>query len=224
MNMEILKATVLFENMEDREIESSFLRLNAQERDYKRGDSIFFAGKITQSMGLVLDGSVTIESNDIWGNRTLIDYIGKGGFFAETYALLEKEPMLVNVTANEDCRVLFLRVGNLKNIDQKTNPWKDQMLTNLLNISVNRNLDLTYRTFHTSPKTIRGRLVSYLNAQSLKKGSMEFEIPFDRQQLADYLNVDRSALSKELGKMKKEGIIDFRKNHFKIEDIEDEFM
>ena len=83
-------------------------------------------------------------------------------------------------------------------------------------ISSRKNLILSGRSFHTAPKTIRGRVMSYLNAMSLQKGTKEFDIPFDRQQLADYLNLERSALSKELGKMQKEGIISTRKSHFKL--------
>ncbi|MBR2807174.1 MAG: winged helix-turn-helix domain-containing protein, partial [Oscillospiraceae bacterium] len=81
-------------------------------------------------------------------------------------------------------------------------------------ISAHKNLALSGRSFHTAPKTIRGRVMSYLNTVSLQRGSREFDIPFDRQQLADYLNLERSALSKELGKMQRDGLITVRKNHF----------
>ena len=91
---------------------------------------------------------------------------------------------------------------------------KDTILNNLLHISIQKNLTLSNRIFCTSPKTIRERLLIYLSNESRKAGSQEFVIPFDRQQLADYLNVDRSALSKELGKMRDEGLIEFRKNDF----------
>ena len=95
-------------------------------------------------------------------------------------------------------------------------PWCIKLVSNLLMISVQKNLHLSNRSFHTSPKTIRGRVMAYLNSVSLRKGNREFDIPFDRQQLADYLNLDRSALSKELGKMRKEGIIQTHKNHFAL--------
>ena len=167
-------------------------------------------------MGLVLEGSVTIESNDVWGNRTIISHVGKGQVFAETYALLENEPMLVDVTASEDCRILFLRSGRIQSLKSSLEPWILKYVTNLLTISMHKNLILSGRSFHTAPKTIRGRVMAYLNSVSLQKHSREFDIPFDRQQLADYLNLERSALSKELGKMQRDGLISCRKNHFII--------
>lgn len=91
-----------------------------------------------------------------------------------------------------------------------------KFISNLLVLSTHKNLALSGRSFHTSPKTIRGRVMSYLNAVSIKKHSNQFTIPFDRQQLADYLNLDRTALSKELGKMKRDGLIDYHKNFFSI--------
>ncbi len=168
-------------------------------------------------MGLVLEGSVTIESNDAWGNRTIISHVVKNQVFAETYALLENEPMLVDVTASENCRILFLRSGRIQSLKSNPNPWALRFITNLLVISMHKNLILSGRSFHTAPKTIRGRVMAYLNSVSLQKRSWEFDIPFDRQQLADYLNLECSALSKELGKMQKDGLISCRKNHFVIQ-------
>ncbi|MBE5907914.1 MAG: Crp/Fnr family transcriptional regulator [Lachnospiraceae bacterium] len=198
------------------EINQALNELCAIEKAYKKNSFILRAGDITESLGLVLSGSVTIESNDMWGNRTILSNVGEGGFFAETYALLENEPLLVDVRANENCQILFFKVGSLKKLKSNMNLWSFKLISNLLMISANKNLHLSGRSFHTSPKTIRGRVMAYLNSVSLKKGSNEFDIPFDRQQLADYLNLERSALSKELGKMKKDGLIEVRKNHFKL--------
>ena len=163
---------------------------------------------------MVLDGSVTIESNDIWGNRTILSHVAKRQFFAETYALLDDEVLLVDVRANENCRVRFFTIGSLKNLRQINEPWAMKFICNMLEISARKNLTLSGRSFHISPRTIRERILSYLNTISLQKHSTEFDIPFDRQQLADYLNVDRSALSNELSKLQNNGVITFRKNHF----------
>ena len=94
--------------------------------------------------------------------------------------------------------------------------WQKKLLKNILHVSMQKNLALSSRIFFTAPKTIRGRLLTYLSAQSMKAGSSTFDIPFNRQQLADYLNLDRSALSKELGKMRDEGLLEFYKNTFKL--------
>ena len=126
--------------------------------------------------------------------------------------------MLVDVTANENCRILFLRIGNLRAPAYAAGPWLMTFVSNLLRISAHKNLTLSGRSLHTAPKTIRGRVLSYLNSVSLQKKRREFDIPFDRQQLADYLGLERSALSKELGKMQKDGLITVKKSHFVLHD------
>lgn len=216
MDKRQLQKSMLFRGMTEPEITKTLQVLEAHEKRYEKGETLLTAGTITERMGLVLEGSVTIESNDAWGNRTIISHVGKGQVFAETYALLANEPMLVDVTASEDCRILFLRSGRIQSLNSSLEPWALKYITNLLTISMHKNLILSGRSFHTAPKTIRGRVMAYLNSVSLQKHSREFDIPFDRQQLADYLNLERSALSKELGKMQKDGLIFCRKNHFII--------
>ncbi len=207
---------MLFNGMTSEEIQAAFVNLNVVKKAYKKNSVLLHAGDTTDSFGLVLSGSVIIESNDMWGNRTILSNVRKGRFFAETYALLENEPLLVDVRANEDCRILFFKVGSLQKLRSEMKPWSYKLMANLLMISSNKNLHLSGRSFHTAPKTIRGRVMSYLNSVSLRCGQNEFDIPFDRQQLADYLNLERSALSKELGRMQKAGLISTRKNHFKL--------
>lgn len=215
MKTDNLSKTMLFKDMTPEEINSALRELSSVEKKYKKGSRILHAGRTTERMGLVLEGSVTIESNDIWGNRTILSYVGEGQFFAETYSLLPNEPLLVDVNANEDCRILSLRTGILHSYSSEI--WAGKLTSNLLMISSNKNLNLSRRAFHTSPKTIRGRVMAYLNSVSIKQDANEFDIPFDRQQLADYLNVERTALSKELAKMQDDGIICYRKNHFIID-------
>ena len=216
MDTRQLQQSMLFRGMTELEITKALQVLEAHEKSFQKGETLLIAGTITERMGLVLEGSVTIESNDAWGNRTIISHVGQGQVFAETYALLENEPMLVDVTASEDCRVVFLRSGRIQSLKNSLEPWALKYITNLLTISMHKNLILSGRSFHTAPKTIRGRVMAYLNSVSLQKHSREFDIPFDRQQLADYLNLERSALSKELGKMQKDKLIFCKKNHFLI--------
>lgn len=207
---------MLFRGMDEDEVADSLKFLRANEQNFKKGTTILHAGDVTDKMGLVMEGSVTIESDDVWGNRTILSSVETGQFFAETYSLLPGEPMLVNVVANEDCRILFLRIGSLKRLQNNMDRWMLRFVSNLLIISTHKNLMLSSRSFHTAPKTIRGRVMAYLNSVSMQKHAREFNIPFDRQQLADYLNLERTALSKELGKMKRDGLIDYYKNSFKI--------
>ena len=167
----------------------------------------------SQEIGIVLEGRVQIESNDFWGNKTILDSLGEGKVFAETYALT-KVPLMVDVVATQDSKILLLQIDNL---GLGKNSFSQIITKNILGISMKKNLHLSQRIFHTSSKTIRGRLLSYLSSQvPAKAPAAEFDIPFDRQQLADYLEVDRSALSAELSKMKADGLIDYWKNHFKL--------
>lgn len=205
----------LFHGMEPGEIASALARFHARVKEYKRGAVILHAGDTTTSLALVLEGSVTIQSDDFWGNRTILTMIGTGGLFAETYALLH-ETLLVDAVANTRSEILFLDIAELSKTSETETPWSAKFLSNLLTITAKKNLTLASRSFDTAAKTIRGRVMSYLNSVALKKHARSFEIPFDRQQLADYLNVERTALSKELGKMKREGLIDFLKNRFEI--------
>ncbi len=216
MDIEKIRCLMLFHGMTDDELHNCIICLSAREKHYKKGQLILHAGDTTESMGLVLSGSVTVENNDLWGNCSILSHVEAGGSFAETYAMTRGEVLLVDVRANEDCRVLFLNIGRLDHTSMSAEPWKYKLIANLLTISSRKNLILAGRSFHTSPRTIRGRVLSYLNSISLQKHSTDFEIPFDRQQLADYLNVERTALSKELGKMRKDGLIKYRKNRFTL--------
>ena len=215
MDINVLEKSRLFHGMTAKELSLCLDSLNAGEKEYRKEDLILHAGDKTDKIGMVLSGSVTIESNDVWGNRTVLSHVGKSQYFAETYALLG-EVLLVDVRANEDCRILFCNIRTLLDDCKKSSPWKEKLLKNILIISSLKNLVLSGRSFHTSPKSCRGRLLSYLNAIALQTGSKEFDIPFNRQQLADYLNLERTNLSKELSHMKDEGLIEYRKSHFRL--------
>lgn len=216
MNYEALQNNRLFLDMNTLEINTALYILNARYQTFEKGEIILHAGGQTDCVCLVISGSVTIENNDMWGNRTILNIVDSDDFFAETYAILKDETMMVDAVANEQCAIMFLRIGGLFGSGFEGQPWSNKLVRNLLMISANKNLILSGRSFHISPKTARGRIMAYLNSVSLKKHSKVFDIPFDRQQMADYLNLERTALSKELSRMKREKIIDFKKNHFEI--------
>lgn len=216
MNYEALQNNRLFLDMNTLEINTALYILNARYQTFEKGEIILHAGGQTDCVCLVISGSVTIENNDMWGNRTILNIVDSDDFFAETYAILKDETMMVDAVANEQCAIMFLRIGGLFGSGFEGQPWSNKLVRNLLMISANKNLILSGRSFHISSKTARGRIMAYLNSVSLKKHSKVFDIPFDRQQMADYLNLERTALSKELSRMKREKIIDFKKNHFEI--------
>lgn len=219
---DFLLKTPLFQGIHEDALKPLLKSMHYSTKKYKKDELILHTGDTGDTgrpLGIVLSGKVHIEKCDFWGNKTILDSLGKGQVFAETYACNPDIPLMVSVVARDDCEIMFLEVLSLL-ADKAHSHSEQQILTNLFRVSARKNLILSQRIFHTSPKTIRGRLISYLSAQATLSDSPYFDIDFDRQQLADYLNVDRSALSAELGRMKREGLIDFQKNSFKLINLE----
>ena len=214
MDYTFLSNTLLFQGAAPEEIKNMLQCLQAEKKTFHKGEIICHAGDVTTSMGLILSGTVSIESDDILGNKSIFDTAGPGQVFAETYASIPSEPMMVCVVASEYTEVLFLNVHRILKVCPNSCVHHFKLVQNLLAISAQKNLNLSRRIFHTSSKSIRGRILSFLSFQALRQGCREFTIPFNRQQLADYLSVDRSALSNELSKMQKEGLLQVNRNHF----------
>jgi len=207
--------TFIFQNLTKEEIEDMNTLHFLRTASYEKNTMIFQTGDIVHEIGMVLSGSVNIESIDLWGNKSILSHVPEGHAFAETYALCH-EPMMVDAITSENSEIAFVNTDILLNEQHLGKTWYSKILHNLLLIFAQKNLVLSNRIFCTSAKTIRERLFTYFSNLSVKNGSKTFQVPFDRQQMADYLNLDRSALSKELGKMRKEGLIDFHKNTFTL--------
>lgn len=216
MNFFNLSKTALFRGSTAEETEKILKCMGAEEKHYKKEAIICHMGDTMTSLGIVVSGSVLIENDDIWGNRSILDHIGPGQIFAETYACVPGEKLMVNVTAAEDTVILFLNVGRIIRTCPNSCVYHSKLIRNLLSISAQKNLNLSRRIFNTSSKTIRGRLLSYLSDQAVQRGEQQFDIPFNRRQLADYLGVDRSAMSNELSKMQRDGLIRVERNHFEL--------
>ena len=205
----------IFQGLTDDELAQIQGSTSMRRKSYKKGTTIFHMGDVIRELGIVVSGSAIIESIDLWGNKSILSFIGEGEVFAETYAICHA-PLMVDVVTSEKSEILFLNTDVLMSSKSTEKIWHEKILQNMLNISMRKNLALSSRIFCTSSKSIRGRLLTYFTNMSVKEGATTFQIPFDRQQLADYLNVDRSALSKELGHMRDEGMIEFYKNTFRI--------
>ena len=214
MDYKFLTGTMLFRGTGTDEAKAMLSCLGAYEKQYCKGEIIYRAGECTENMGLVLSGNVNISIDDMLGNSTILGHSAPGQLFAETYACIPGEPLMVNVTASEKSSILFLNAARLMKTCKNACSYHSLLIQNLLRISAVKNLALSRRSVHTSSKSIRGRLISYLSEQARTSGSSEFTIPFNRQQLADYLGVDRSAMSNELSKMQKDGIITFDRSNF----------
>ena len=216
MDYSFLSNTLLFRGAFPDEIKSMLSCLHAEVRSYPRGAVIHCVGDVISSLGLVLSGAVSVENNDIWGNRSILDHAGPGQVFAETYACVPGAPLMVSVVAAEPSEILFLDINHVLHVCSNTCGFHSRLIRNLLSLASEKNLNLSRRIFHTSSKSIRGRLLSYLSFHAAQRGSLEFDIPFNRQQLADYLSVDRSALSNELSKMQREGLLLVNRSHFTL--------
>lgn len=217
-----LANTLLFRGMEPSDIDEMLGCLLAKERTYKKGEIIFPEGSPTEQIGVVLTGRVVIELGDVWGNNSVLSSIGPGGVFAEAYACVPGEPLMVNVTAAEDTEALLLNIKRVLEPCSKVCPYHVRLVRNLLALCAGKNLQLSRRVLHTGPKSIRKRLLSFFSECIKRTGSYSFDIPYNRQQLADYLSVERSALSNELSIMQQDGLIRYEKNHFDVmEQIED---
>ncbi len=153
-----------------------------------------------------------------WGGSRIFGHEGKGAIFGENYAAVPGKELLCDVVAAEDTTVLFLDMDGLLTTCRNVCACHQRVIRNLLRISAQKNLGLSARMMHIAPRSLRERLLSYLSEQAMENGSTHFTIPFDRQQLADYLGVDRSAMSNELSKMRREGLIACRKNEFTLSD------
>lgn len=205
MKTQDLPETALFHGPSQEEVHWALSALDAHRYAFTKDQLLAQAGQCVSHLGLVLSGCVHIEHLDVWGSKTLLGQATEGDLFAETYACLPQEPLLVNVTASTDGEVLFLSAAPL--LEPGNTPCLQHIAQNLLQISARKNLGLARRNLYTAPKTIRERVMTYFSALAIKNGSLDFILPFDRQQLADFLGVDRSALSSTLSRMQRDGLL-----------------
>ena len=197
-NFEKIKAAPLFDGIAETELPELLGVLEARSRRYAGGEIILNEGERTDSLGLVLSGSVLIVQDDFWGNRNILARITRGGIFAESFACTG-ERLTVGAQAESDCEIMRLKVEYVLKSCPKSCSAHSALVGNLIHELARKNLNFNSKLSHMGKRTTREKLLSYLSAQATKSGKNEFDIPFDRQQLADYLCVDgqrdvRSAL------------------------------
>lgn len=208
----LLMHNPLFRNFHETEIAETLDRLDAVIKEFKKGEFVYHEGQQKVKAAIVLEGSLHIIKEDFWGNRSILAEVGKGDMFAETYSCIGSETLSVSVEAKERAKCLFMDIKRMTEAEgANANP---RFLANVIRILAQKNLFLTGKIDHISRRTTRQKLLSYLSEVQRQQGSDKFEIPFNRQQLADYLAVDRSAMSAELSKLQREGILEYRKNRF----------
>ena len=224
--LDVIKSSRLFRDIDDGEIEAMLACLSVSSRDYAKNEFILRAGECTRSFGLVLEGAVHIIKEDFLGNRNIISEARAGDIFAESYACVPgaplevsaaaAEPACVSAAAAERSEVMFMDVSRVLTVCGSACAFHARLMRNLLAVLAEKNLKFSEKLTYMTQRSTRQKLLSYLSAESLRRGAREFEIPFNRQQLADYLSVDRSALSGELSKLRGEGLLDYHKNKFTL--------
>lgn len=215
-NLDVLTECPLFAGINKSELEALLNCLSATERKYERNGYIFLAGEIVTSMGIVLSGSVHIIREDFWGTRKILAHIESGGLFGESFSCAEIKKLPVSVLAAEVSDILLVDYRKIIMTCPSACAFHTGLIQNMLRILAKKNVLLTQKIEFITQHTTRGKLLSYLSAQARQSRSNSFTIPFNRQELADYLSVDRSALSNELSKMRNDGILTFHKNRFQL--------
>ena len=206
----------LFKGIGEEDLASLLSCLAARERRWQKGEFVLRAGDEVDSLGLVLDGRCHIVREDFWGNRNIVAEVGPGEIFAESYACAAGARLTVSVLAVERSSILFLNAGRLLAACPSACPFHTRLIRNLVSVLARKNLLMNEKLTHVTQRSTREKLLSYLSSASQRRGAPSFEIPFNRQELADYLSVERSAMSAELGKMQNDGLIEVKKNHFHL--------
>ena len=196
----VLHTAALFSGISDDELAVMLSCLGARINTFPKGTRLLRAGEQVEEVGLVLAGSALIMQEDIWGNRNILSKTGPGQTFADVFACAPGAVLNVSVEAESTMTVMFLHIRRVLSVCPSASSHHSRIIRNLLG--------------ELAEKNLRAKLMSYFSAEALRRGVYEFDIPFSRQQLADYLGVERSGLSVELGKMRDEGLLDFHKSHF----------
>ncbi len=212
--LSVIRSSQLFSGITEEELTDMLSCLDTRKENFSKDTFLLRVGDKVESIGFVLSGSVLIIQEDVWGNRNILSKAGQGQTFAAAYACAKGSVLNVSVVAENYVTVMFLNIKRVMNVCPSACSHHSRIIQNLLGELADKNLSLGEKLTHMGQRTTRAKLMSYLSAEAQRLGKYEFDIPFSRQQLADYLAVERSGLSLELGKMKKDGLLDFHKNHF----------
>lgn len=200
----------LFKDIPEDQLRDLLKQIISREEDYQKGETIFDQGSCIHEIGIIESGELIGSNYDLMGHANVIARMGRGDIFGESYAYLKNAALFISVAAVKASHVIFLDAERMKKANNS------QLNANYISLIAKKNMALTRKMNCITPKSIRERLMAYLETERNIHHSNSFEINFNRQELADYLLVDRSSLSHELSLMQKEGLITFKKNHFKI--------
>lgn len=214
--LNILKKNPLFTGIDENDLENMLSCLSVNVKNFSKNEIVFMAGDKINKIGIVVDGSVHIVKEDILGNRNIIAQIEIGQIFGEAFACAGIDNLPISVIASINCTIMFIDYKKVIYTCNNSCIFHHRLLENMLGILARKNILLNSKIEYISKRTIREKALSYLLSQAQQQGKRNFKIPFNRQELADYLCVDRSALSNELGKLRDEGLIEFNRCDFSI--------
>ena len=214
--MNLLPSCPLFEGVSPQDLPGMLACLGARTLSAGRGQTILCEGDPARDVGVLLSGQAQIVRTDYFGNRTIIASVSPGELFAESFACAKAPQLPVSVVAARDCRYMLIDCRRIMTSCSQACAFHSRIIYNLLQLVASKNLAMHQRALITAGRTTREKLMTYLLMQAKAASSAHFSIPFDRQGLADYLGVDRSGLSAELSKLKKEGVLDYYKSDFRL--------
>lgn len=210
----ILRTVALFQKISDSDILAMLTCLSATVKKFPKYQIVFLAGTAVTDIGIILSGSVHLIKEDPFGNSTILSEISPGHLFAEAFSCAKKESLPITVVAAEESEILFINYKRVITSCSSACLFHSKLIENMLWVLANNNIFLQEKIQLISRKSTREKLLAYLHDESQKRGGKVFMIPFNRQQLADYLCVDRSAMSNELSKLQQEGILSYHKSSF----------
>jgi len=212
----VLKTCPLFAQVAEEDLLRMLQCLGARIETFDKKYTILAEGNPARYIGVVLSGSVQVVRIDYYGNRSILTEVGQSDVFGEAFACAEVRSLPVTVIANEPCEIMLLECSHILHTCRNSCGFHQTLIFNLMKDLATKTLLFHQKIEITSKRSTREKLMTYLMFQAKKAGSSRFEIPFDRQELADYLEVDRSGLSAEISKLRKEGVIESEKNSFTL--------
>jgi CRP-like cAMP-binding protein len=215
-----LMKSQLFQGVSEEELVSLLKCLGCTFRAYKKGETVYHAGDFVREIGIVVNGMVHAVNDDAWCNSNIIAEISGGEMFAEAVVCGGVGIISTTVRATVDSEVMFIDFQRIVTTCTSACVFHTLLIRNMIGVFARKNLVLVGKMEHITKRTTRDKLLSYLSEQSKLHNSTSFEIPFNRQELADYLSVERSALSAEMSRLKADGIINYRKGHFELLEVQ----
>jgi len=213
---DLSKNVELFRNIAPDCLESMLSCLGAKTVTYRKNEIILLTDDSLESIGLVIEGAVLITTEDFFGTRSVIGVAEKYEIFAEAFVCANISKSPVTISAADNCVIMWLKFPRIIQSCNKACQFHSRLIENMMNQLASKNLQLHQKLGILSKRTLKEKILAYLNIYASHSKNKNFDIPLSRNELADYLNADRAALSRELSKMKEEGIIDYNLNTFRI--------